>query len=523
MKKPARFVLSLLLVAFAAFDYGGQAPPATVHEEVSQSGTKMDQTLGSVFDLRNPLKLHIDGTLVAASSSQPDPAAQEIQDLVAIVNAANTGLAKLAPLSTHPADIKTQDVPSFAKELVAANLIVGRYPDLKAQVEARFVPQGEATKDYLFAFNVIKTAAASLQAKIQASLLTQQFKVTVTVTQSRENHPGRSYPQNLADLFAATQADMNAAQQLNATALENQVKQIGQNFINGLESKVETTFDPPFKQLTMDLGADNASVKKIQTDLDALKNTTLTDPQLFYNQVSTTFSDIQTVVNGIPGDTQTIQNDLKALGTAIQTIVTALPGDLRDLLQALGLANDTAQIAQEVQSYVLSEGQVKDVYIGVTDDPNNPPQFPLTLQNGDKVRIQVASKPSTAPDGQPGTPLLDTSSRAFRMGWNPVMTLTFDGTPEKTSDRIEFEPSINLTMKDFRRGPSARNMIDSVGFGLSWFPVGVDQSNSASQQFAGGIAISLLDDWLVVGYARNFSLNYYFPFIGVTIPFNLAK
>jgi hypothetical protein len=94
--------------------------------------------------------------------------------------------------------------------------------------------------------------------------------------------------------------------------------------------------------------------------------------------------------------------------------------------------------------------------------------------------------------------------------------VTYVGYAQENSNRLKFAPTINFLFKNHTRNLAA-NRLGSIGLGITWFPLGVDNGAGTSQQ-AGGIVASLLDDWVVVGYARNFTTNHNFLFAGLTVP-----
>ena len=139
----------------------------------------------------------------------------------------------------------------------------------------------------------------------------------------------------------------------------------------------------------------------------------------------------------------------------------------------------------------------------------------LDLQNGDTV-IVVARE-------NDGAPFFTKSVRGYRLGWNLVRTITYVGYKKRGSSQTGTSPAYNFVTKCFRRGSTFQNTFGSVGYGVTTFPLGVTQNGSDSAQTALGLTLSLLDDWVQVGYARNLSSSKNFLFVGAQIPLRLGK
>ena len=105
--------------------------------------------------------------------------------------------------------------------------------------------------------------------------------------------------------------------------------------------------------------------------------------------------------------------------------------------------------------------------------------------------------------------------------WIGVRTISYDGYGRAAGKPWKGGPAVNFLAKRFARGDAWTNTWGSIGVGATWFLLGVDQTGDGSMQAAAGVVVSLLDDWVTVGYGRTFARDRCFPFVGVHVPVRL--
>lgn len=514
---PKRIVSLGVLGAMHAVQLAS-AQGITVKEVTHKGNGVAYENLGPTFDLRNPLEITVSGPDLPLHQS----ITSELKDLVDIANEADKGLVDVAAWARGERSDQVNANLAGGHTVKIMSIIGEKYPGLREEIanqfNAQFVPNEAVRTTYARFFDIARVAARAVADKIKTDLGSDEYHVQLTVTQYRQNRQGRTYPATLADLFNPSDADIALANQLAALNLPNRIKQIGDEFVQNLKSDVTNRLQPPVDQLKSDFGTANGEVNQIVADLESIKTSSLADPKAFYNMAVDAISNMKSIAATISGGTA--QADVNALITAAKTILTTdLPTRFNELLHALSSATEIAQIAQQVKDLVLHREETNKLTIGTSSSAPKA-DFLLDLQNGDKVRIEAKGRQEGQPENE-NQVLLDQSSYSFKFGDNWLRTVTYDGIPKIGSDRFATAPAFNYMYKRLSRGSVQRNTTYSMGFGIAAFPVGLDQNDSGTQQVAGGVVLSLLDDWLTIGYARNFTLNHDFPFIGIQLPFRL--
>ncbi len=436
------------------------------------------------------------------------------EDLISLASTGAESLAELAKVSRDGADTPTviSRVNAVAKAVSSINVLLKlKAPELAADVAKRAgqaASEQDAQKGYAIYFEAVKFEVDRLAKKLREKTEEEKFTITINVSQSREARQGRTYPGSVFELFNVSASDLALANNLTESNLKAAIKKLNDQIVADLEVAIRKEIDGPIEKLRAKLPND-AKVQNIIEQLKALNDLKNLSPQAAYTSAIKLLSDVGTLVSTVAG----AADEVKDVKLAVEKTLKALPTEFLSRIKQSTDFGSTSTVSEQTATEILSASENSVKRIGPTGGSITP-DFPLDLTNGDRVNVVVTSAPISNPKAK--SVILDQSSYAYSLGWTPVRTVTYVGYAQENSNRLKFAPTINFLFKNHTRNLVA-NRLGSVGLGITWFPLGVDNGTGTSQQ-AGGIVASLLDDWVVVGYARNFTTNHNFLFAGLTVP-----
>ena len=499
--KPQLILLVTTLIAAQA-----AAQMSKVHAELvemrPEGTTRVAHPAESVFDTRNLLKLRVwvDSPGSAAAGDQTTNIAR---------------LKRILDLAEEYAD-KANDIyrlPNAAQEVEAlANKVLQLLP---TDEERRKVLDLGLAPDRNAPMYVVLVRGLRFYAEEQLNLIASgirarsvsgaggKFNIKVTVVQSRELRQGRTYAKDLQDLLAVTQAERDLAAQLTPEQLEKKLNEWKED-VTKLVSKAKDDLQQPIQRLKDKVGDQN----QVYKDLKLLADD---------------FSGInaESLILGAAYRLQTLIKDLDNLRPMAQIEVDAVLAVIKDFavqvkayVEARLNFGRIEEIARQVREFILGEGEERTLLIGQSSAVQTA-DVPLTIENGDKLQIVVSAQPEDKSSAE--APVFDKSVRGYKLGTNLVRTVTYDWFYQEGTSRAKAAPAINFLSKKFTRDLNG-NTTRNIGLGASWFLLGVDQANSGTNQQAIGPVVSLLDDWVSVGYIRNMSTNKWFWVVGAMLP-----
>ena len=333
----------------------------------------------------------------------------------------------------------------------------------------------------------LESIRVSLAARA-ASPAGPKVDAVLTVVQSREMRQGRTYARDLQDLLAVTQAEYDLANNLTPERIQARLNEARANLAAILKASYKDDVLPSITALRTAIAQQEVDAKEkldqIEAALAVLEGLNAQNVQQTLPELLAKLPSLQPNLAGLE---LVAAQETKRLRDAM----TKLEQNIRFEMGKLTEIGQIIEVSRQARTAILSPGDAKAFEIGNPGDERQP-DIMIPLGNGDKVRILVTVRPSDQPNAKPEV-VLDQSSRAYKQGWNMLRTLTYNGYGESGTERVNYSPSINFLAKPFGRD-AFRNSLASVGFGVSLFPIGVDQDGSGSSQHAAGLVTSLLDD-----------------------------
>lgn len=498
-------LVSVLGLVAPAWSQDETKPLASLQEAKRTKEGEKPATLGGAFDVRNAILLNLRGP----ANNSAGLTKAESDYYLALINFATEGANASSTASKLSKELQAQSVAPFVVKI--ETLLRPRNPVLADEVAERAAAASivkDAQQGYAVYFEAVLSEVKRLSAQLKAKAEEEKYAITINVSQSREARQGRTYPGSVFELFNVSASDLALANNLTESNLKAAIKKLNDQIVADLEAAIRKEIDGPIEKLRAKLPND-AKVQNIIEQLKALNDLKNLSPQAAYTSAIKLLSDVGTLVSTVAE----AADEVKAVKLALEKTLKALPTEFLSRIKQSTDLGSTSTVSEQTATEILSASGNSVKRIGPTGGSITP-DFPLDLTNGDRVNVVVTSSPVSNPKAK--SVILDQSSYAYSLGWTPVRTVTYVGYAQENSNRLKFAPTINFLFKNHTRNLAA-NRLGSVGLGVAWFPIGVDNGAGTSQQ-AGGIVASLLDDWVVVGYARNFTTNYNFLFAGLSVP-----
>lgn len=504
-------LLAPSLVPFVAYSQEAQVQAF----EHRKSGTSnISSPLGRVFDPRDTIEIKVSNVAGGNDSSASTGAA--IQALNALVNAATKISQQANKLSTDvgsaPFDART--LGQFVLETVnklpadAQHAIYGE-PETQADLQLNPI-----VRLYVRASRGLSSYAN----KQLAVLSNNQIAVKLNVTQYRAARSSRRFTSSLGDFLTVSTDELNEAKSVDPSALKQSVNAWAATEVKKIQSQYDTFVAPKVNDLQTAVGdVGRPVVTSIEATVKDIEQINTSDLPGSVAKVAADTQAAITATEALLKGTSAITDAARNAATALETAITALGDMVRLDLEGILQLGQLAQVAQSSIDLVLAASEAKSVLVGpATGSPTPETDDVFDFENTDTLRIVITAG-SAVDKGPVSTPVYDYTSYAYRQGLNLLHTVTLDAFEQQGSARVKFAPAINFLAKYYGRNLTL-NSIGSVSFGLAWFPLGVDQQDTGVNQQAVGATLSLLDDWVNVGVARNFGSNRYFMFVGASIP-----
>ncbi len=366
------------------------------------------------------------------------------------------------------------------------------------------------------------------------------YQVKGSVTQSREYRYGRSYPSSAFTALTVTDEDKKGLEAIRELKLKEAARSAYDQARADLKSAWKEKVGDKLSLIQQSSSGLTDEAKILVTTL------TVTGEKLSlssfaneseYKTLTDDFERARATLAAIRDLSNEIKVNLNSIGTGLKDFEkTDLPTRVIGLLKYYGLVSRVDAIANEQFTAVLSLDDAIAIGNTVTSLGTNWSKSGLKVQSAlaldvstnDELSITVVGTPGSLVDGKFVSSASAWEAETFEAGAFAIgnaitrtyaLSYLFPG-PGQTGSAA---PSLNIHWKKYGRGRSlASNRSGSVGFGFSIFPLSVDQNKSGINQTFGGPSLSFFDDWLTLGYGRNFSLGTWSPFVGIAIPFRLG-
>ena len=363
-------------------------------------------------------------------------------------------------------------------------------------------------------------------------------QVTGTVTQSREYRYGRTYPATAFTAVTVTEQDKEALKEIT----DPKLKESASKAYDAAKDKLKQDWDGKVKIRLDELDAKRSELDTaIRGLLDKLKaqGEKLSLSQFLnkteYEALKAEFQNSLDQITSVPPGLNTALVNLKAGFTDFTN--SSLPTQVIGLFKYYGLLQRIDNVAVEQFSTVLGIGEAILIGNSVSSTgsywTNEKFQVrktvPLTIATNDELSITLEGIEGNMIEGKfvPSYQTAPTKepfeAAAFQIGHSITRTYALSYLFPGPAQEGTAAPSLNVHWKKYGRERSlSDNRVETFGFGFSIFPLSVDQNKSGINQTFAGPSFSFFDDWLTVGYGRNFSLGTWSPFVGISIPFRLG-
>jgi hypothetical protein len=402
---------------------------------------------------------------------------------------------------------------------------------------------GLTPSDNLFNFNPVDGFEKTTEALIldlieQITRFVTVCQVTGTVTQSREYRYGRTYPATAFTAVTVTEQDKKGLEAITDLKLKESASDAYEEAKGELEKdwgdKVKKPLDAldakiPRLETAIRGFLDNLQVSGKKLSLSQFSNMTE------YEKLKAEFQNSLDQITSVPAG---LNQDLKNLKDGFDNFTaSSLPTKVIGLLKFYGLLQRIDNVAVEQFSTVLGIGEA--ILIGNSVSSMGPywtnekfqvrKTVPLTIATNDELSITLEGIEGNMIEGKfvPSYQTAPTKepfeAAAFQIGHSITRTYALSYLFPGPAQEGTAAPSLNVHWKKYGRERSlSDNRVETFGFGFSIFPLSVDQNKSGINQTFAGPSFSFFDDWLTVGYGRNFSLGTWSPFVGISIPFRLG-
>jgi len=492
----------LALIPLLACTLGIAHAQVRCFEVEQKKNDRNEFEVNQVFDYRNELHLKLSSALIA-QKLKLDPANTGVANTNAAELIKSFGIlqSQASSLTQEVKKIRSvQDVPSLASQL---NALLGNQGELRDFVSSRFIPQQKAIDSYSQVLSLINQYATTKKAALETGV-----PVSVTVTHSRQKREGRDYPETIYAMLGLTSGDKTDLTEA-AKNVDAKVEELKAAFAQGIKDLIKSDVEEPVNDLVDAARASGgewkAKAESLHSKLNELLNGTYaSDPTAAYEHAVALVAELQSTLNSFTLDS--LKPKLDAAQEKVRTLLTTdLQKYFGNYLETLGIYVKAQEIAKKTVEEIIGES---------SDIALTAPKYPVAEQNGDTILIEVTGKNSENKE----TPLFKQEVHGYKIaGYQPLHTITTSFVPVRGSSKTHFTPNANYMFKSFTRKSLAANTWQSVGIGVSWFPV-IDQDNSVTgTQQAFGLTASLLDDWFTVGYAYNMTTKKNFLYWGIQI------
>ena len=494
---PAAVLLSLTL--------GTEQPTVRVGEMKIVDTKPTFEAPKQVFDPENQLRLTL------AAPPLPSEDSEVLEGFIAITDAAKEGASALLEL---PGTGSLALVQRAAGSVLRANEAIREsFGEEVADslLDNAALAGGTAIDIYSRYFASIRRLATDHQKRFTEQMDARQSRVSVTVVHERSLRRDRTYPSSLTELLQVTDAERELAGKLRPDSLHALARAAARKIAVEMVAYVQATINPPLQRLRDQAEENRDVLERMIARVEGLKRLETATP-------ADVLDELLAVLHQTSADVQTLQVPESALRDLLDAVAKAsreLPGTFLGLIRGVTGIGQVSEIAREVRKVVLAPGGSKTLTIGT---PATLPatDFQLSLRNGDAVSIVVVSETDT--NGPEEELIYKKKLRTFKRGLRWVRTIAYDFYEKIDGTRVNQGPVVNFLAKLNVGDNEFWNTWGSVGFGISWFFLGVDQTDESAPQRAAGPVVSLLDDWVNVGYARNFDSNHWFVFGGMRVP-----
>lgn len=481
---------------------------------------------GAVFDTKSNLRVEMSA---ASLTRESNPVIQDLEALKAALVSTSTQL-KAVDLGALSPEVRLSRVAELLKPIVDANqkiLSVARVPsDPNYQLVIRLrreYGQWMGARNPGLIETATKMSEIGINFVTQAVVVGPEIEIPATLTYSQRAlvRVGRTYGDNPLTLLNLSENDKALLERMRQLDLANAVKEIVNKKVEEVRTTIANAIDAEIAKVKAVLGDRHPElIAKIEADLKAFQSLTIdsvkNDPHQLTTMVSTLLEDVNALKTAIGDQAGQLTAAIKALYDTVVLQKAVIENGVNDIIEALTNAQELAETLTKKIDLII--GRTKMSYlIGSQADDAQKMDLSTSFQNNDVVRIQVVSKDG-ANEGAKETKEADLTLYAYKVGANWVRTITYDYLRQEGSSAWLSSPAVNVTYKSFGRN-RFKNTWGSVGFGITMFPTGINQSGNGKIESGFGMSLSLLDDWLSVGYGKNFTSNKWFPFVGLMVPF----